>query len=126
MPGLLPQNNYTFPDLLEVMPHVDHLCFMNSDNSQKPEIPKIYVCTNFRSGTHSSCGNRGSKQIFKELLDLSSERSTKIVVEQIVCLGQCEHGPNVRISGKEILNGVKTEDLSAIIDAAIDAGNGVD
>ena len=101
---------------------------MNGDNSQKSTLPKVYVCTNFRSGMHSSCAQRGSKQIFKQLLDLANERSPKIgeeiIVEQITCLGQCEHGPNVRISGKEILNGVRTEDLSKIIDAAIDAGNG--
>ena len=99
---------------------------MNSDSPKNPPLPKIYVCTNFRSGARASCGERGSRQIFEQLRNLVNERSAEIDVEQIACLGQCGLGPNVRVSGQEIMNGVSSDDLPAIVDAAIGAGNGTD
>ena len=107
-----------------------HLCSMSKNSPKNPPpakiYAKIYVCTNFRSGTHQSCGTRGSKKIFKQLCDLAAESPEEIIVEQIVCLGQCERGPNVRVSGQEIINGVKSDDLGAIIAAAIDTYNDTD
>ena len=103
-----------------------HLCSMSKNSPKNPPPAKIYVCTNFRSGTHSSCGTRGSKKIFKQLCDLAAESPEEIIVEQIVCLGQCEHGPNVRVSGQEIINGVKIDDLGAIVATAIGTDNDTD
>ncbi|MCK5545808.1 MAG: (2Fe-2S) ferredoxin domain-containing protein [Rhodospirillaceae bacterium] len=134
---MLPQNNLAFSDLLEPGMPTPHLSSMSKNSPKNPPAAKIYakiyVCTNFRAGVHSSCAERGSKQIFKQLCSLASERSPKIgkeiIVEQIVCLGQCERGPNVRIAGKEIINGVRGEDLGAIVDSAvstIDSSNDID
>ncbi|MDH5772468.1 MAG: (2Fe-2S) ferredoxin domain-containing protein [Rhodospirillaceae bacterium] len=96
---------------------------MSNEKPPQPQLPKIFVCTNFRSGVHSSCAARGSKDIFKQLHKLAKQRSPEIVVEQIVCLGRCEEGPNVRIAGQEIINSVGTDDLPSILDALLAAGN---
>ena len=102
---------------------LDHVLSMSSIKPIQLELPKIFVCTNFRSGVHSSCAARGSKDIFKQLNALAKERSDDIVVEQIVCLGRCENGPNVRIAGQEIINSVSIDDLPSILDAVLAAGN---
>ena len=80
---------------------------------------KIYVCTNFRTGMHSSCAARGSKKLLKQLQDLAERHPEEVIVEQIVCMGKCEKGPNIRIAGGEILNGVSSTDLPGIIDRVI-------
>lgn len=89
---------------------------MKNNISENQLLPKIYVCTNFRSGVHSSCAARGSKKILRALEKLVDERSENIIIEQIVCLGQCEHGPNLRVAGQEIINKVSIDDLPEIID----------
>lgn len=98
---------------------------MPSEKQQKTKpakiYAKVYVCTNFRTGVHSSCAARGSKQLFKQLHDLAKERAEEIIVEQIVCLGKCEKGPNMRIAGGEIINGVGPDDLPKILDRVTSA-----
>ncbi|MDH5489235.1 MAG: (2Fe-2S) ferredoxin domain-containing protein [Rhodospirillaceae bacterium] len=96
---------------------------MTSKKPSQSKLPTIFVCTNFRSGVHSSCAARGSKDIFKQLKKLAKEKSGDIVVEQIVCLGRCEEGPNVRIAGQKIINSVGIDDLPSILDALLAAGN---
>ncbi|MDH3335915.1 MAG: (2Fe-2S) ferredoxin domain-containing protein [Rhodospirillaceae bacterium] len=96
---------------------------MASKKTSQPKLPTIFVCTNFRSGVHSSCAARGSKDIFKQLKKLAKERSGDIAVEQIVCLGRCEHGPNIRIAGQDIVNSVGIDDLPSILDALLATTN---
>lgn len=76
----------------------------------------LYVCTNFRSGVHSSCAARGSKSLLAELKAEALTRDLDVIIDTVVCLGHCEIGPNVRIAGGEILHGVTSKDIGAIID----------
>ncbi|MFT7245619.1 MAG: NADH:ubiquinone oxidoreductase subunit E [Candidatus Azotimanducaceae bacterium] len=77
---------------------------------------KIYICTNTRPAGQPSCGGRGSKAL---LLKLQAE----IVARQIdceaiasVCMGHCDKGPNIKVSGQSFHHGVGPADGLAILD----------
>ncbi|SCA55160.1 putative Ferredoxin, 2Fe-2S [Candidatus Terasakiella magnetica] len=68
---------------------------MNDIKTQK----KLYVCTNMRvGGSRGSCALRGSKKTLPLLREELRKRSVDINVEEIICLGQCERGPAIRIA----------------------------
>ncbi len=63
---------------------------------------KLLVCTMKRSAPLSSCGSRGSIEIFDALKSQLSAEGLGVDIEKINCLGYCEDGPNVsaRSTGK--------------------------
>jgi len=78
---------------------------------------KIYVCTNTRplSG-QPSCGGRGSEAL---LLILQAEIAARqIDCEAIasVCMGHCEKGPNIKVSGQSCRHGVDPAGVLALLD----------
>ncbi len=86
---------------------------------EKKPAQILYVCTNFRSGAHSSCAARGSRQVLATIKAAVLARGMDLKVEPIVCLGECDKGPNMRFAGREILNGVGPDDIDAILNLAL-------
>jgi NADH:ubiquinone oxidoreductase subunit E len=63
-----------------------------------------------------SCGGRGSEAL---LLMLKSEISVReIDCEAIasVCMGHCNHGPNVKVAGQSFRHGVDAAGVLALLD----------
>jgi len=69
---------------------------MNDVKSQK----KLFICTNKTVAIgRPSCGLRGSEKTMALLKEELALRNLDIGVENITCLGQCNYGPTLRISG---------------------------
>ncbi len=51
-----------------------------------------------RVGGRPSCALRGSKETLLLLRQELALRHLDIAVEEIVCLGQCDHGPALRLA----------------------------
>lgn len=75
---------------------------------------QLYVCTHQRLGGAASCGGRGGLALYEGLRDLG------LPVDTTPCLGQCEHGPNVKVlPGGALLRGATVESVAAHV-AALD------
>lgn len=60
---------------------------------------KVVVCVNYRGNPNQpSCAARGSEAIAVALEEALAQRSLEITLERFICLGQCEAGPNVRLT----------------------------
>ena len=83
-------------------------------------MKKILVCTNFRANpNHPSCAARGSKQLLTELTIQIQQNSLAINIEESLCLGFCQVGPNVRlVPNGPFFHAVSTEKLDDLIEAA--------
>lgn len=69
---------------------------------------RLYVCTHERLGAAASCGARNSPALMAGLRAMGFE------VEPSPCLGQCAHGPNVKvIPGGDLIRGASTERVAA-------------
>ncbi len=85
---------------------------MNSPTSLK----KIYVCTNMRGGSNKpSCGVRGGKQLKERLQKACHDHKLGVDIEEIVCLGQCEKGPALRIAGGNFFFGDNSNDVLPVL-----------
>ena len=81
-------------------------------------IKTVTVCINRRvSPDKPSCGARGGMEIAAALRAAVAERGWAISVETFYCLGQCEQGPNLKLSpGGEFLHHAQLEDLPQLLD----------
>lgn len=82
------------------------------------DVDSIVVCVNRRfSVDKPSCAARGSEAIAEEL-ELAIERhDLPITVQRVYCLGQCEHGPNLRLApGGQVYNGFQLDDIDALME----------
>lgn len=77
----------------------------------------IVICINRRFGTATpSCAGRGSEAMANELERLLTESGLEIEVKRVKCLGQCEHGPNLRIApGGRFYHHLSVDDLAKVI-----------
>ena len=78
----------------------------------------LVICVNRRFGLdRPSCGERGSVDIAGALERAIDERRIDIRLERLECLGQCAHGPSMRIvpAGRFFLE-VTMDDIPEILD----------
>ncbi len=76
-----------------------------TENAERPRRRRaagkpraLAICVNRRFGLdRPSCGERGSVDIADALERAVGERRIDIRIERLECLGQCAHGPSMRI-----------------------------
>ena len=76
----------------------------------RAEAAKIEVCVN------KECKRAGSKKTLAMLQALAGTKEVEVV--EVVCLDECEMGPNCRLGGDDgpVVNGVKTqEDVDKLV-----------
>jgi len=80
----------------------------------------ILVCTNHRNNPNvPSCGARDAQALKLAIEQRFTQEAIPIMVKDIQCLGECEHGPNVRfVPSGPLLKGVNLNDLGALIKTA--------
>lgn len=80
----------------------------------------IYVCINKRGGR--ACIGPQSREVFRALRQYAKDRAEAgagdVAVERFTCLGECGHGPNVKILGGPVFNEVGLDDFARIFAAA--------
>ena len=83
-------------------------------------MESIIVCTNFRFANQPSCAARGSKDLADWLEDEIRTRGLNARVDRSVCLGQCPHGPNVRLPGKDFYHEATKDSLTPLLESLQD------
>jgi NADH:ubiquinone oxidoreductase subunit E len=80
-------------------------------------MKKLIVCVNRRSNPNQpSCGMRGSREILALIKTEIETRRLPIEVEEFLCLGLCEHGPNAKLAPDgPLLKRLSAEKLDALI-----------
>lgn len=81
---------------------------------------ELVVCVNRRpfSG-QPSCAMRGSRELADWLQAEIEARGLDVRVERIVCMGHCAIGPNVKLTGGEMIHEATREKLAALLDDLI-------
>lgn len=89
------------------------------DNT-KP-VYSVLVCVNKRPKANSPCcGLGGNERHMVQLQELATDQNLDVLVEPIVCLGQCKKGPVARIApGGEFFFNLSSEKLQDILDEVI-------
>lgn len=82
-----------------------------------PDV-RLIVCVNRRlTDRHPSCGARGSQALIEAILRGCDERGLTLPVEEVLCLGDCGRGPNLRLApGGPHFHGVTLADLPRLLD----------
>jgi (2Fe-2S) ferredoxin len=79
----------------------------------------IFVCVNDRHGTRKSCADGASPALrlaLKEKLLKRGFAPGEVRVSQSLCLGLCEHGPNIVIYPQNLrFSAVGFEDIERIV-----------
>lgn len=77
----------------------------------------VTVCVNRRASPETpSCGARGGVEIADALEAAIAAQGLPVRLERFKCLGQCELGPNVKLSpGGEFCHGVSLDDLPQVL-----------
>jgi NADH:ubiquinone oxidoreductase subunit E len=80
-------------------------------------MKKLIVCVNRRSNPNQpSCAMRGSREILALIKTEIETRRLAIEVEEFLCLGLCEHGPNAKLAPDgPLLKCLSAEKLDALI-----------
>ena len=80
----------------------------------------VFVCINDRKGSRKSCADANSREIRSVLKKTIKEKgwpSEDVRVSQSLCLGLCDHGPNVLIYPQNICySHVTLNDINMIVD----------
>ena len=78
---------------------------------------KLLICINRRfEGDKPSCAARGSLPIADAIERGIKERRIALDVERIVCLGQCMHGPSMRLApGGRFFLGVAPSQVESLL-----------
>jgi (2Fe-2S) ferredoxin len=86
---------------------------MQNSGSEKKTV---IVCVNRRSNpARPSCGV-GGEQLAHALQNAIAQQGLPVCVETFYCLGECEQGPNLKLSpGGEFMHRVHLEDLPGIL-----------
>ncbi len=81
----------------------------------------VTVCINRRASPDMpSCGARGGVKIADALEAAIASQGLQVRLERFKCLGQCERGPNVKLSpGGEFCYGVKLENLPQLLEKIV-------
>jgi (2Fe-2S) ferredoxin len=93
---------------------------MNTGKQGKsaPYTCHVFVCVNDRGGEQRSCADGNSVQIRQRLKEEALKKwpSDIVRVSQSLCMGLCQHGPNVMIYPHNIwFSAVKPDDVDSII-----------
>ncbi len=98
------------------MPHIVFMRASTPENGEKPQA--VVVCVNRRLGPEAvSCAGRGSEAIAAALEDGIERRELGGGVVRLMCLGSCQHGPNVRFApGGAWFSGVALDNVPEILD----------
>ncbi|MEG3637730.1 (2Fe-2S) ferredoxin domain-containing protein [Magnetococcus sp. PR-3] len=81
----------------------------------------ILVCTNDRPGNNTSCGARGSYELYLALVKAAKESNTPFSVGELQCFGECSKGPNIRVApGGEFFHHATEETIPDILKSAQD------
>ncbi len=77
----------------------------------------VFVCVNDRQGDGKSCADGGSGEIRSAIKQrLKNHEIDDVRVNQSLCLGVCDKGPNIMIYPQKIwFSNVKIEDVDVII-----------
>ena len=89
-----------------------------STDSTNTRPTTLIVCVNRRfQSDKGSCAEKGSENIAAYLEQGIAERQINITLERIRCLGECSHGPAMRLApgGKFFLH-VQTDDVPGLLD----------
>jgi len=83
-------------------------------------MKKLLVCTNYRANPNNpSCAARDSALILSALSQQCQQNNLPIEVEESLCLGFCQVGPNARlVPNGPFFHDVSLDQLSTIIIAA--------
>lgn len=86
--------------------------------SEKP-LFNLRLCTNKRLNKDSlpSCAGRGSRELADKIEKILLEQSIPAKLIRSPCMNNCKIGPNLKVQGGELYNGVTEERLDEIIDA---------
>ncbi|ALG68822.1 (2Fe-2S) ferredoxin domain-containing protein [Beggiatoa leptomitoformis] len=81
----------------------------------------ILVCINQRyQPNQPSCAARGGIAIAEALEQVVREQHLPLIVERFYCLGQCQHGANVKLASQgRFFNHVTLADIPTIIKWAL-------
>lgn len=83
-------------------------------------MKKLLVCTNYRANPNNpSCAARDSSLILSALSKQCQQNNLPIEVEESLCLGFCQIGPNARLAPNgPFFHDISLDKLSTIIIAA--------
>lgn len=86
--------------------------------SEKP-LFNLRLCTNKRLNKDGlpSCAGRGSRELADKIEEILLEQSIPAKLVRSPCMNNCKIGPNLKVQGGELYNGVTEERLDEIIDA---------
>jgi len=81
-------------------------------------MKKVIVCINRRANpAQPSCAERHSRQIADLLERGITEDGIGISLERFKCLGNCDHGPNLRLAPDgEFCHGVQLADVPRMLE----------
>ena len=79
---------------------------------------RVTVCINYRANPDlPSCGARGGNEVAQALKAAVSANNLPVEVVTFNCLGECERGPNVKLSPSgEFCHGVRLDDLAPVLE----------
>jgi NADH:ubiquinone oxidoreductase subunit E len=86
--------------------------------SEKP-LFNLRLCTNKRLNRDQlpSCAGRGSRELADKIESLLLEQSIPAKLIRSPCMNNCQIGPNLKIQGAGLYNGVTEDGLAEIIEA---------
>ena len=86
--------------------------------SEKPVV-NVRICTNKRLNSDNvpSCGGRGSRELADTLETILLQNSIPARILRGPCMNNCDIGPNLKIQGAELFNGVNEESLGIVLKA---------
>ena len=79
----------------------------------------VRMCINKRLNSDNlpSCAGRGSRELADKLAQLLLQNSIPAKLIRGPCMNNCKIGPNLKIQGAELFNGVSDESLTEVVDA---------
>ena len=86
--------------------------------SEKP-LFNVRLCTNKRLNTDNlpSCAGRGSREMADKLEQILLQNAIPAKLIRSPCMNNCKIGPNLKIQGAELFNGVTQDTLDAVVEA---------
>jgi NADH:ubiquinone oxidoreductase subunit E len=84
--------------------------------TNEAQLKSVYICVNRRFGSDTpSCAMRGSEKMMALVKEEMERRGHSYPIEKIMCLGQCSHGPAMRIApGGDFFLGATKDKVSEI------------
>ncbi len=88
----------------------------DTDAGARPPM-RVVVCVNKMPGPGGKCcGQAGGPAIAEALRTGVGARGIRAEITEIVCLGKCADGPNLRIVGGEFHQHLRPDDVPRLLD----------